>query len=133
MNKYCILIVEDHKVYASALLRLLSTNHDLEIVAVMETAEQALDHLNDVSVDLVLADISLPSMSGIDLIGVLHEKYPELPSAILSGHLAADYVHRAMEAGARGYLVKDNPTSILEGIDCILKGETYISADVDPV
>jgi DNA-binding NarL/FixJ family response regulator len=133
MTTYSILIVEDHKVYASALLRLLGANPDLNIVAVLETAEMALDCLNGTPVDLVLADISLPNMSGIDLIGLLHEKYPELPSAILSGHLAADYVHRAMEAGARGYLVKDNPSSILEGIQKILNGETYISADVDPV
>ena len=133
MSNYSILIVEDHKVYASALLRLLHANPDLRIIAVMETAELALEKLAGTPVDLVLADISLPNMSGIDLIGVLREKYPDLPSAILSGHLAADYVRRAMEAGARGYLVKDNPSGILEGIQKILNGETYISADVDPV
>lgn len=133
MTTHSILIVEDHKVYASALLRLLSANQELQVVGVMESAEQALEELNTTEIDLVLADISLPHMSGIDLIQVLHNKYPELPSAILSGHLAADYVRRAMDAGARGYLVKDNPGSILEGIQCILNGEVYISGDVEPL
>lgn len=133
MTTYSILIVEDHKVYASALLRLLSANPELQIVAVSETAEQALEQLTGARVDLVLADISLPTMSGIDLITVLNQRYPNLPSAILSGHLSADYVRRAMEAGAHGYLVKDNPSGILEGIQKILAGETYISEDVDTV
>jgi DNA-binding NarL/FixJ family response regulator len=131
MSTYSILIVEDHKLYATALLRLLSGNSDLNILAVAETAEIALERLTEMKVDLVLADISLPNMSGIDLIQILHEKYPDLPSAILSGHLSADYVRRAMEAGARGYLVKDNPSGIMEGIPCILNGEVYISEDVE--
>ena len=131
MNTHSILIVEDHKVYTRALLRLLSSNKNLSILAVTETAEQALEQLQGLRVDLVLADISLPRMSGIDLIEKLHEKYPDLLSAILSGHLSSEYVRRALNAGARGYLVKDNPTGILEGIQRVLNGELYISEEVD--
>jgi len=75
MNTHSILIVEDHKVYTRALLRLLSSNKNLSILAVTETAEQALEQLQGLRVDLVLADISLPRMSGIDLMKTL-EKYP---------------------------------------------------------
>lgn len=130
MSAYSILLVEDHKVFAKALLRVLNTSKDLNVVAVAETAERALDQLPELKVDLVLADISLPKRSGIDLVEELHEKYPELPCVVLSGHLSLDYVHQALDAGARGYLVKENPAGILEGIQRVLNGEMYISKEV---
>jgi len=131
MNTYSILIVEDHEVYARALLRLLSADQELNILAVVDTAEQALEQIKQLKIDLVLADISLPKMSGLDLVEKLHGQYPNLPTAILSGHLASEYVQRALDAGVRGYLVKDNPGGILEGIKRILNGEIYVSAEVD--
>ena len=126
-----ILLVEDHKVFAKALLRVLSSNQDLNVVAVEDTAEKALERLADLKVDLVLADISLPKMSGIDLVGELRERYPKLPCVVLSGHNSLHYVRSAMNAGARGYMVKENPVGILEGIRCVLNGELYISKEVE--
>lgn len=130
MNTISILLVEDHEVFAKALLRVLSGKKDLNVVAVANTAEKALEQLPNLNVDLVLADVSLPHMSGIDLVKEMHEKYPHLRCAVLSGHLAPDYVLRALEAGAHGYMVKDNPGSIIEGIQHILNGEVYISKEV---
>lgn len=133
MNQYSLFLVEDHKVFARALLRLLNTNQDLNVLGVAETAENALEQLAELNakVDLVLADISLPKRSGIDLVEELHKKYPGLPCVVLSGHLSLDYVHRAMDAGARGYLIKENPRGLLEGIHRVLNGEMYISEEVN--
>jgi DNA-binding NarL/FixJ family response regulator len=131
MSTSSILLVEDHKVFATALLRVLSTNKDLNVVAVADTAEKALEQLPDLKVDLVLADISLPHMSGIDLVEAVCEKYPNLPCVVLSGHNSAQFVRRAMDAGARGYMVKENPVGILEGIRRVLDGELYISKEVE--
>ena len=131
MSTSSILLVEDHQIFAKALLRVLSTNKDLDVVAVADSAEHALEQLPDLKVDLVLADISLPRMSGIDLVGKLHEKYPGLPCVVLSGHNTFNYVRRALDAGARGYMVKENPGGILEGIKCVLNGEVYISKEVE--
>jgi DNA-binding NarL/FixJ family response regulator len=126
-----ILLVEDHKVFAKALLRVLSSNQDLNVVAVEDTAEKALERLADLKVDLVLADISLPKMSGIDLVEEVRERYPKLPCVVLSGHNSLHYVRSALNAGARGYMVKENPVGILEGIRCVLNGELYISKEVE--
>ena len=126
-----ILLVEDHKVFAKALLRVLSSNQDLNVVAVEDTAEKALERLADLQVDLVLADISLPKMSGIELVEELRERYPKLPCAVLSGHNSFHYVRSALNAGARGYMVKENPIGILEGIRCVLNGELYISKEAE--
>ena len=130
MSTVSVLLVEDHDVFAKALLRVLSGNQDLNVVAVVQSAEQALEELPALNVDLVLADVSLPEMNGISLVKVLREKYPHLRCAVLSGHLSVEYVQRAMDAGAHGYMVKDNPAGILEGIQHILKGEVYVSKEV---
>ena len=130
MNTISILLVEDHEVFAKALMRVLGGNQGLNVVAVAQSAEKALEQLPDLKVDLVLADVSLPSMNGISLVGELREKYPHLRCAVLSGHLSTDYVQRALHAGAHGYLVKDNPSGILEGIQRIMNGEVYVSKEV---
>ena len=130
MNVSSILLVEDHPAFADALLRILSTDKNLNVVAVVASAEKALEQISDLKVDLVLSDVSLPEMNGINLVGELHKKYPGLPCMVLSGHLSIDYARLAMQAGARGYAIKDNPMSILEGIRRVLKGEVYMSEEL---
>ncbi len=131
MNTSSILIVEDHVGFADALMRVLNTDKDLNVVAVAESAEKALEQIPNLKVDLVLVDVSLPQMNGINLVGELHKKYPALPCIVLSGHLSSDYARRAMDAGAHGYVVKDNPVGILEGIRRVLKGENYMSEELN--
>ena len=130
MNTSSILIVEDHAGFAEVLLRVLNTDKNLNVVAVAESAEKALEQIPNLKVDLVLVDVSLPHMNGIDLVGELHKKYPALPCIVLSGHLSSDYARRSLDAGARGYVIKDNPVGILEGIRRVLKGEIYMSEEL---
>jgi DNA-binding NarL/FixJ family response regulator len=127
MNRYSIFLVEDHAGFAQALNNMLSQNQNLEIIAVAETAEEALEQLHEVKVDLVLIDFSLPDLTGLNLLERLHNEHPDLRCAILSGHLLPQHARRALDVGARGYLIKDNPLEILEGIQRILKGEIYVS------
>lgn len=122
-----ILLVEDHAIFAQALLRILRERGQLEVKAIAGSAEEALEKISTLDVDLVLVDVSLPHKSGIGLVAVLHEKYPSLLCVMLSGHLSQQHAHRALEAGARGYLVKDHADEILEGIKRVLQGEIYVS------
>lgn len=130
MNASSILLVEDHPGFAQALLNMLAQNPNLQIVAVAESAEAALQYLRDSSVDLVLIDYSLPDMSGINLLEKLLEEHTALRCAMLSGHLSLQHAHRALEIGARGYMIKDNPLGIMNGIPRILKGEVYVSEEL---
>ena len=102
----------------------------LRIAAVAESAEAALSYLRETNVDLVLADYSLPDMSGVALLEVIHREHADLPCAVLSGHLSLQHARRALEVGARGYMIKDDPLGILNGIPRILKGEIYISDEL---
>jgi DNA-binding NarL/FixJ family response regulator len=125
-----IFLVEDHAIFAQALLRMLRERGHLEVVDIARSAEEALEKLPNVSVDLVLIDVSLPRRSGISLVLVLQERYPDLPCVMLSGHLSPHYARRSLEAGARGYLVKDQAEEILRGIRRVLQGEIYVSEEV---
>ena len=125
-----ILLVEDHATLASVLVRLLMTTKDLEITTVATTAESALQELPRRNFDLVLVDVSLPQMNGISLVGMIREQYPHLPCLMLSGHALAHYKNRALDAGARGYILKDNAKGIIEGIRRVLRGEIYVSKEL---
>jgi DNA-binding NarL/FixJ family response regulator len=130
MSTSSILLVEDHAGFAKALLNMLAQNPNLQIVSVADSAETALAYLRESSVDLVLVDYSLPDMSGISLLQAILQEHPDLRCVMLSGHLSIQYAQRALKAGARGYLIKDNPLGILAGLPRILKGEIYVSEEL---
>jgi DNA-binding NarL/FixJ family response regulator len=125
-----ILLVEDHLLFAGVIVRLLKKMEDIADVAVAKTAERALQELEAQEFDLMLVDVSLPQMNGIRLVSLVHEQYPKLPCLMLSGHALAHYVNRALDAGARGYILKDSSLSIMEGIRRVLRGEIYVSPEL---
>ena len=125
-----ILLVEDHPIFAKVLLRFLVERGHMDVVGIARSAEEALAQIPDLNVDLVLVDVSLPERSGIGLVLILHETYPNLNCVMLSGHMSSQYARRSLDAGARGYLIKDHPDAILEGIQHVLDGEIYISEEL---
>jgi DNA-binding NarL/FixJ family response regulator len=122
--------VEDHDIFAQALLRVLRERGQMEVVAVVKSAEEALQQVPDLIVDLILVDVSLPHRSGINLVLQLQQQYPDLPCVMLSGHVSQHYAHSSLAAGARGYLIKDHPDEIVEGIRRVLQGEIFVSEKV---
>lgn len=125
-----LLVVEDNAVLASTMVRFLRDQGDLTVVGVATTAEAALEQLETLVVDLVLVDVALPAMSGIDLVAIVHKRYPELPCLMLSGHNEIDYVRRALAAGAKGYVVKGSPLTIKVAVKRVLAGEIYLSDEL---
>jgi DNA-binding NarL/FixJ family response regulator len=125
-----IFLVEDHAIFAQAIRRLLHEKGHLDVVAVARSAEDALEKIPALEVDLVLVDVSLPQRSGISLVLLLHQQYPTLPCVMLSGHMSPHYVRSSLEAGARGYLIKDRAEGILIGIQRVLEGEIYVSEEL---
>jgi DNA-binding NarL/FixJ family response regulator len=122
-----LLVVEDNTLLASTLVRFLREQGKLNVAAVVPTAEAALEKLSHLVVDLVLVDVALPGMNGIELIAALRKQHPDLPCLIVSGHNEGDYVRRALAAGAKGYVIKNDPLEILKAVQKVLGGEIYIS------
>ena len=123
-----ILIIEDHIVFGRALVRLLTDKANVDVIDVIGSGEEALEKLPGLEVDLILIDVSLPTMNGIQLAGLIHEKFPKLLCMMLSGHLTPFYVKRSLEAGARGYVLKDDINGVIEGVKRVLDGEIYVSS-----
>ncbi|HJU25170.1 MAG TPA: response regulator transcription factor, partial [Rhodanobacteraceae bacterium] len=92
------------------------------------SAETALRELATMQADVAMIDMSLPLMSGIELVATLRERHPQTHCVILSGHNEASYVERAFGAGAQGYLLKGEPSEIETAITRVLAGERYLSA-----
>lgn len=124
---HSILVIEDHAVFGKALVRLLSARADFDVVGVLRSGEEAMEKLPELAVDLALIDVSLPRMNGIELVRTIKERFPELLCMMLSGHMTPFYVERSLEAGARGYVLKEDIPGVLEGIEQVLKGEIYVS------
>jgi two-component system response regulator NreC len=128
-----ILLVEDHQRVAQAITRFLWERGHSEVIAVARSGEEALEMLSRLKVELVLVDVSLPDINGIELVAAIRIRHPELLCVMLSGHLASNYVARALKVGARGYILKGDARAILEGIEKVMNGEIYLSAEVrDP-
>jgi DNA-binding NarL/FixJ family response regulator len=125
-----LLLVEDNAILATTLVRFLRSQQNLDIAAVVPSAEAALETLRTTEVDLLLVDVALPGMNGIDLVAAVQEQHPGLKCLILSGHVEAGYVGRALAAGAKGYVVKGDPTAILEGIHSVVAGKNYLSREL---
>lgn len=126
-----ILVVEDHPLFVQSLVRLLRDRGHHEVTAV-SSGEQALEHVLDRDFQLVMIDVSLPGMSGIELLAEIAAKKTGLPCLMVSGHMAPQYVNQSMRQGARGYVLKEDIPGILEAITHVLQGETYISSALRP-
>jgi DNA-binding NarL/FixJ family response regulator len=125
-----LLLVEDNAILAKTLVRFLQAQGELTVVAVAPSAEAAREQMRHLHVDLLLVDVSLPGMNGIDLVAMLHKQYPETPCLMLSGHSERDYVRRALDAGAKGYVIKSDPEAIFQAVNDVLAGEIFLSKEL---
>ncbi len=125
---YKLFIVEDHPVIRSAYVRLIQRQPDLEVCGEAGSANQALELIPRTAPDLVLVDISLPGINGIELLNQLKVSHPDLPALVISGHEETLYAKLALQAGAKGYLVKAGLAEVMvQAIRRVLDGESYVS------
>ena len=103
---YRIFVVEDHPIMRRAYAAMLALEPDLTLCGMAESAEEALETLTETACDLVVVDVALPGMDGIELTEALLKEYPDLLILVISGHDEAVLGARARRAGARGYLNK---------------------------
>jgi DNA-binding NarL/FixJ family response regulator len=123
-----VLIVDDHPMMREGLRTLISRERDLTVCGEAETAGRALDALTNLNPDLVLADIALPGRSGVDLIKDIRALRPGVLVLVISMHDELLYAERALRAGARGYIMKQESGSrMMQAIRQVLAGRIYLS------
>lgn len=122
-----ILIADDHAIMRGGLKQLIEFDARLQVAAEAENGAQVLEQLRTGEFDLLLLDMSMPGLSGEDLISRVHGRYPRLPVLVLSMHNEAQIAQRALRAGASGYLTKDhNPETLLAAIHRVAGGGRYL-------
>lgn len=128
-NAINILLVDDHPLVRDGLRARLETIAHFSIIGEAAGADAALQQASALPIDLVLMDINLQGMSGLELIARFHALHPQIAILMLSMHDKAEYVVQAIQAGARGYVLKDAPArDIINAIDTVMAGGVYYSA-----
>ena len=123
-----LLIVDDHHLVREGLKARLSSVTDFEVIGEASHAIEAMAICSTVHVDLVLMDVGMKDVNGIDLTQQLIAQHPRLLVLMLSMYDNPEYVNRAMQCGARGYVLKDAPsTEIITAIHSIMEGRTFLS------
>lgn len=123
-----ILLVEDHPIFRLGLGELINNEEDLVVCGGAESVNQALQAIADLQPDLVVADITLQNSDGIDLVKEVNRRYKDLPVLVLSMHDEFLYAERALHAGARGYIMKQEAMeSVVTAIRHVLGGKVYLN------
>lgn len=126
-----VIVIEDETELRRGLQYLLNMSPGYECVRSFSSMEAALRSIDSIPADLVLTDLGLPGMSGIDGTQIIHEKFPNLPIVVFTVHEEDDKIFRALCAGARGYLLKNTaPNRIIQALDEVVAGGAPMSPDV---
>jgi len=123
-----VLHVDDHPIVCKAVAELLELEPDLTACAPAHDAASALESIQRLRPDIAIVDISLPGTSGLELVKELRTRCPELPVLVFSTHDESLYAERALQAGARGYLMKEAPPEeLVAALRRIMGGQVYLS------
>ena len=126
-----VLVVDDHTVLRDGLRYLLEAHGDIKIVGMASNGQEAVEQASQSCPDVILMDISMPVMNGIEATRHICEICANTKVAILSMHHTAEYMQRALEAGAVGYLLKDSAgAELVAAIRAIHGGKRYLSQEV---
>jgi len=126
-----ILIAEDQSMVLGALSALLDLEDDFTVVATAENGEQALSLIEQNDVDIVLTDIEMPQMTGIELAQALQRINHNAKVMILTTFTRSGYLRRAMDAGVKGYLLKDAPSdSLAQAVRQIYQGKVIVAPEL---
>lgn len=126
-----LLLVDDHRVVAEGLRAMIEQEPGLEVVGIAEDGRTALDMSGELSPDLVIMDIMMPGLNGIEATAQLVQDYPRTRVVALSTHTRGKHVRAMLEAGAHGYVTKQNAAGeLLRAIRKVLRGQKYLSSDV---
>lgn len=121
-----VLLADDHRIVAEGLKSLLTT--DFELVGVVEDGRALIEAANKLKPEVIVADITMPRLNGIDALAQLKKENPGIKVVFLTMHQEAVYARRALEAGASGFVLKHSaPAELVTAIRAALKGQTYVT------
>jgi DNA-binding NarL/FixJ family response regulator len=133
MKKIKILLADDHGIIRDGIKLMLNKSPELEIVAEANNGQEVIDYLeeNAKSIDVILMDINMPVMNGIEATQKISETYPDINILALTMHIEETYISNMLKAGALGYILKEsNKDELIDAIKSIASGKKYYSNEV---
>jgi len=131
---HTILLVDDHPVFRQGLRLLLEKEKDLKVVGEAGDGLEAIDRLRDLSPDIVVMDINMPNLDGIEATHQILAESPDTRVVALSVHSGKRFVRDMLQAGAAGYILKESvPEEMIQGIRTVLEGDVYLSAAISGI
>ena len=129
-----IMITDDHSMVREGLKNLLELDGDIEVIAEAENGEECLQKLLTVKPDVLLLDINMPKMNGLEVLKNLKDAKSKVKVLILTVHNETEYLMKAVEIGINGYVLKDSESAELKkAIIAVTEGENYIQPSLIPV
>jgi two-component system response regulator NreC len=130
-EKVRIVLAEDHTILREGLRALLTADPDFEIIGEAADGREAVRFVEKQIPDLILMDLSMPRMTGMDAIREIKKRYPQTKIIALTVHKTEEYLRTTLQAGADGYVLKDaTHDELMMAIQSVLKGKTYLSPGV---
>ncbi len=131
MNRIKVLIADDHAIVRDGIQQLLKPLDDMEIVGEAIDGFQALEKAKDLNPDVILLDIAMPNLNGLEAIGLIKEALRESQIVVLSMHANESYVQQVLKSGALGYVLKaSSSTDIVDAIRAANNNEYYLSSKI---
>ena len=131
MKKISILITDDHAIVRDGLKSLLATQPDMEIAGEASNGKEALEKVKSLRPDVILLDITMPFLSGLEIIHLIRESVPETQVVVFSMHAKDSYVQQVLTLEHWAYVLKASPsTDILEAIRAVHGGEYFLSSQL---
>ncbi len=123
-----VMLADDHAVVRDGLRALLEGGHDLQVIGVAGNGREAVAEAQRLRPDIVIMDIAMPELDGVEATRRIVERCPETRVLILSMYLSAEHIHRALQAGAQGYVLKESAgEEVVEAIRALRAGKRYLS------
>ena len=123
-----VLLADDHSIVRAGLRRIVEESGDMEVIAEAADGREAIQQTHKQLPDVAVIDISMPALDGLEVISQLRNYYPKLPILILTMHEEGQYVVRAIEAGAMGYITKQSaPEQLVKAIRKVHSGSRFVT------
>lgn len=130
-KKYRVLLVDDHVLFREGMRALLAQESDVDVVGESGDGRDALSLIDSLQPDIVLLDLTMPGISGIEVIRNVRRNNPHVRVIVLTVHKSDEYIHESLRAGANGYLLKESTHNELRtAIRNVLQGKMYLSPEV---
>ena len=134
MEKIRILLADDHRILREGLKYILDTQADMKVIGEASDGRQAIKEAKRINPDVLIMDIAMPELNGIEAARQILALYPSIKIIILSMHYSTEHIYQALQAGAMGFVIKDSAgKELMQAVRAVYGGHRYLSEKVDEI